>query len=306
MTIPFHCPECNAYTEVQDQFAGQTGPCATCGKTITIPQLPSVANRAKDSLDRFQKRNRLRIAGLVTLAFAAIVVLGLFLYGSLIAAYFVPSVITIADSPHQTCQSQMQQLAAAMLAYEESHGTLPPSYQADEKGTPLHSWRVLVLPYLGYDSLYKRFHLDEPWDSEHNKKLIVEMPPVFGCPADKAGQGFGEPSYMVISGSGLVFDKDQTTKSTDIPDGPANTILLVEVADSQVPWTQPVDVHAARISWSLNRDPQGIGSHHRQGVNVVMVDGTVYSFSEILPADQFRAMATKDGGESVEPASWSE
>ena len=40
--------------------------------------------------------------------------------------------------------------------------------------------------------LYKEFHLDEPWDSEHNKKLIEKMPPALASPHlgdAPAGQG---------------------------------------------------------------------------------------------------------------------
>jgi hypothetical protein len=43
-------------------------------------------------------------------------------------------------------------------------------YSKDGK-TPLLSWRVAILPHLGQEALYKEFKLDEPWDSENNKKL---------------------------------------------------------------------------------------------------------------------------------------
>ena len=37
MPINFTCPHCGATTDVADQYAGQSGPCAHCGKTITVP-----------------------------------------------------------------------------------------------------------------------------------------------------------------------------------------------------------------------------------------------------------------------------
>src|SRR5688500_12832018 len=37
MTISFTCPHCGKSTLVEDRFAGQTGPCASCGKPVTIP-----------------------------------------------------------------------------------------------------------------------------------------------------------------------------------------------------------------------------------------------------------------------------
>src|SRR5690348_349653 len=35
--IPFTCPHCGKFMEVADQYAGQSGPCASCGKPVTIP-----------------------------------------------------------------------------------------------------------------------------------------------------------------------------------------------------------------------------------------------------------------------------
>ncbi len=37
MTIPFTCPHCGVRTDVDEQFAGQTGPCHHCAKTVTVP-----------------------------------------------------------------------------------------------------------------------------------------------------------------------------------------------------------------------------------------------------------------------------
>jgi hypothetical protein len=37
MPIPFTCPHCGRQTNVPDEYAGQSGPCAGCGQTITVP-----------------------------------------------------------------------------------------------------------------------------------------------------------------------------------------------------------------------------------------------------------------------------
>ena len=36
MSFPFTCPHCGAQTNVSDQYAGRSGSCATCGKTVTV------------------------------------------------------------------------------------------------------------------------------------------------------------------------------------------------------------------------------------------------------------------------------
>ena len=37
MPIPFTCPHCQHETLVEDKYAGQTGSCIECGKSITVP-----------------------------------------------------------------------------------------------------------------------------------------------------------------------------------------------------------------------------------------------------------------------------
>jgi hypothetical protein len=36
---------------------------------------------------------------------------------------------------------------------------------AGASGERLHSWRVVLLPYLGQQELYEKIRLDQPWDS---------------------------------------------------------------------------------------------------------------------------------------------
>ena len=57
-----------------------------------------------------------------------------------------------------------------------------PAASHDKNGKPLLCWRVHILPYLGEEKLYKEFHLDEPWDSPHNKKLLSQMPKIYRAP----------------------------------------------------------------------------------------------------------------------------
>jgi len=57
MGIPFTCPHCGHYTNVQDRFAGETGPCAGCGKEVTVPAVitpwncPQCSNRMPAGTD---------------------------------------------------------------------------------------------------------------------------------------------------------------------------------------------------------------------------------------------------------------
>ncbi len=76
-------------------------------------------------------------------------------------------------------QNNLKQIGLAMHNYHATNNMLPPHATYDKNGKPLLSWRVFILPYIEQQDLYKQFHLDEPWDSEHNKKLLAKMPVIY-------------------------------------------------------------------------------------------------------------------------------
>ncbi|MGC3966365.1 MAG: DUF1559 domain-containing protein [Pirellulales bacterium] len=94
----------------------------------------------------------------------------------------------------------MRQLGVALMQYENEHGKLPKNI-VDENGNPLLSWRVAVLPYLEQQWLYEQFHLDEPWDSEHNKPLLARIPPPFVHSAVEQKPNEGLTIYQYPTGA---------------------------------------------------------------------------------------------------------
>ena len=140
------------------------------------------------------------------------------------------------------CCNQIQRIVLAMLLYEQEHGTLPPTFTVDAEGKPLHSWRVLLLPYLGEKELYDNIRLDEPWDSEHNRQYHQKSLTVYRCPSavyDSKQHGSGNEggtNYTVIVGDVTPFGSDGKGRlSKDF--GP-NTIFVAEHRDF-IPWMQP-------------------------------------------------------------------
>ena len=76
----------------------------------------------------------------------------------------------LASNAEQESMNNLKQIALAMLQYENDCKTFPPAYTTDAKGKRLLSWRVPILPYMEQNNLYRQFHLDEPWDSPHNRE----------------------------------------------------------------------------------------------------------------------------------------
>jgi RNA polymerase sigma factor (sigma-70 family) len=105
-----------------------------------------------------------------------------------------------AQQARDRAQSRLnlRKLALAMHAYAENHGgKLPPPAIYSRDGKALLSWRVALLPYLDQSELYKQFHLDEPWDSEHNKKLSETVVKVY-TPVGKSATPRFKTYYQVF------------------------------------------------------------------------------------------------------------
>jgi hypothetical protein len=135
---------------------------------------------------------------------------------------------------------ELKLIGLAMQNYMSAHNTFPLVASPRSKVEPLLSWRVHLLPYLDEGSLYNQFHLDEPWDSPHNRALIDKMPSVYRSPGWKP-EDKGLTRYLVPVGKETLFPPGgQGMKMNDIT-GSSHTIVVVE-ADHAVTWTKPEDL----------------------------------------------------------------
>ena len=200
------------------------------------------------------------------------------------------------------CTSNLQQIALAMREYEAAQGCFPPAYVADKQGKPLYSWRVLLLPYLGQQDLYDQFHLDEPWNSENNHHVCDLVVELFQCPG-QPNTRLPTTNYMMVVGGHTISSGRQATKLTEITDGLADTIMLVEVADPLVYWAQPEDLHFDKLNFTINGGKrQEISSYHRFGANAAFCDGSVRLLKKSANPQMVKAMLTIDGGEPIPPS----
>jgi hypothetical protein len=160
---------------------------------------------------------------------------------------------------------RLKKLAAAFKAYHAEHGHYPPAALAGKDGSPLLSWRVALLPYLGAKELYSQFRLDEPWDSLHNKRLIAKMPDVFNKPYVYP-QNYGRTNAQVVTGPGTLFDGPTGQKGP----GGAQTILALESGDNgSIWWTKPAD-----STYAPGKPPAIFGNYSGGLCWVVFADGT--------------------------------
>jgi hypothetical protein len=220
-----------------------------------------------------------------------------------VAAGVIDSIVgPMRESAAQAeCTNNEKQIALAIHNYIGSHkGLFPPAYSTSRDGKPLLSWRVLILPYLEQEALFKQFHLDEPWDSPHNRTLIARMPGVYRCPLEsREAAGDGKTRYLAPRGGDTVFRGADPIALKDITDGTSNTIILVDAGDERaVPWTKPddgditpEDEAAFRAIFSAHRRRRGAGTV------AAFADGAVRFLHENGRPATIRALTTYNRGE---------
>jgi len=152
---------------------------------------------------------------------------------------------------------------------------------------------VLLLPYIEQDALYREFHLDEPWDSEHNIRLLDRMPATYAPPPYKRAKLPQDHTVIhVFVGRGTSFDGPGGVSLKDFADGISNTFLLVEAGDP-VPWTKP-----AEIAYSSD-GPVRLKGLFKDGFRACMADGSVLFVRDTTREEALRAAITRNGGEKV-------
>jgi prepilin-type processing-associated H-X9-DG protein len=189
--------------------------------------------------------------------------------------------------------NNLKQLALAMHNYHDQNGAFPPAAIYDKDGKALLSWRVLLLPYVEQDQLYKQFHLDEPWDSEHNKKLLDKMPKIFASPVAANLKEY-KSSYLGFAGKGALFDGTKGKRMADITDGTSNTIMFIETKGG-VEWSKPGD-----IPFDADKPLSKVGGLHAHGTNAAFCDGSVRFLIETIKETTLKALVTIAGGEVID------
>ncbi|MEZ5941502.1 MAG: DUF1559 domain-containing protein [Planctomycetaceae bacterium] len=185
----------------------------------------------------------------------------------------------IAVRKQTEADNSLVQIALAFQNYNDMNGTMP---SFDENGL---SWRVHLLPLLDEEALYEEFHLDEPWDSEHNKTLIERMPPIFG------DDPTGFTSLHTFVGPDTLFTGPKGISLYEIPDSTTETLLFVRAGTSSAePWTKPGGLN-------LNpSDPLAALGNVNEVLTAFMADGSRRSISKDIAPDEFRSLVDPNDG----------
>lgn len=189
--------------------------------------------------------------------------------------------------------NNMKWIMLAFHGYHDTNGHFPLAAIYSQDGKPLLSWRVMLLPFIEQENLFRQFRLDEPWDSKHNMALLAQIPATYAEPNVKPKAPFAT-HYQVFTGLGTLFEGSKRVKLADITDGTSNTIMLVEAAEA-VPWTKPDDVN-----YSTEKALPRFGSLIPGGFHIGFCDGSVRFVSDKFEESLLRALISPRGGEVVD------
>lgn len=229
-------------------------------------------------------------------ALAKLVGLALILYLLLIS--FIPTRVASRGAANRTeCNNHLKQIGLALQSYHDTCGTFPPAYVSDDHGRRMHSWRVLILPYLGHVSLYRRYSFAEPWDGPTNALLVNEMPDEYRCPSHYVrSSSAAKTSYLAVIGPQTMWPDANSRRLDEVTDGPEGTLMLVEGVSREVNWLEPRDMHFSEAVALLASKPR-TRTHvaHPAGINALHSDGHTEFHLYGRPTRYWEAMFTING-----------
>lgn len=206
-------------------------------------------------------------------------------------SFFVPARRVVHPAAMQTaCRNHLKQISRALDAYAQSYGTLPPTCTVDASGTPLHSWRTLLLPYLGEKETYYRLDLSKPWNDPVNSELLHKSRvPIFRCPAAKMS-GTHDTTYLALRMPDNRFHVQEVRTFTERAEGPPESLIVIEVdLEHAVPWMSPQDADPGLF---LGIDKRSRISHPK-GIHGLFANGAVQCFPASLSLEERQTILTQ-------------
>ncbi len=322
MPYLFTCTHCQTKTLVDDRYSGQSGRCVTCGAEIRLPDFAPPETRTASGArgvspggspggsTAWQMGNsspmfRRLVAAAIMLVIVVCGAVAMVRYGS-------PALTTIQTNRMRVQSARnIERIASALNAYASDHGTYPPPVIRRPDGTLMHSWRVLLLPYLDEKELFNDYDMNQPWDSPGNIEMTTRMPSVYRAASNPL---YGTDSaYYLITGPGTLFPPAPASgpagafrplSPSSVSDDPGQTLLVVEASaltSNYYPsWLEPRDLDVTLMQGVIGTSAgREIGGVNVGGAVVATVDGRSHFLSDQTSPSTVMSLITISGGEPL-------
>lgn len=297
MPYLFTCPHCGTQTQVPDRYSGQSGECVSCGDAI---QLPDFENRIRDGVAKPQSGNSKSIRWVVG-AIVSAIIMSCLLFAIIQAGGQSVGRMTAAREQSLSIRN-LKKIAEALNAYAADNGNYPPAVLTDNTGKPLHSWRVLILPYLQEEELYNDIDLTVGWDDPANALMLQRMPAVYRHPNSAKHGLYNQSGYYLVTGEGTLFPSTGPLGPDDIIDDPTQTILVIEAKPRlmSASWAEPGDIDFAKLQGNIGGDPDTeVGGLLDEGVAMVTSDERGHFLDGSTDPLILQSLITPRGGERL-------
>jgi hypothetical protein len=202
----------------------------------------------------------------------------------------------IESARRSVCKNNLRQIGVALNSYHERFGTFPPARTVDENGQSMHSWRVLILPFLGAEGLYEDYDFSEPWNGPQNRRLLDRIPEVYVCPSQEAQvESSHATSYVAVVGRETVIGDSEGRARYETAARIASVGMVVEFNTDEVAWTEPRDLNLdSAVAVLSSDDPDRFDGHAGEsmfywaeyGRFILTTDGSTYFVSRV-PCSEF-------------------
>ncbi len=187
------------------------------------------------------------------------------------------------------CDSHMTWIQSSLRWYQRKLGGLPPAHFLDDRGTPVHSWRVLIslIWAPGRSDFGDRYSLATPWNSPENLPLLHhERGDSMACPADSEAVRSRYTSYVVVVGENTLWPGSEGRTEDELR-GNDDRILFIEIPRTDIAWMEPRDV-TFEDALQMYTEWDGFRSaRHPNGLHYVTLGGDLGRFSDIGDRDEF-------------------
>lgn len=281
----------------------------------------------------------------------------------ILVGMLMPAIQAVRESARRTqCLNQQRQMAAGLSNYESANKHFPAGYTYPQQAM----WSAFLLPYIEQTAVYDMIDFNGPWDitQTNNAAALATYISIFQCPSTRApqfladGQGIPNrvPCTYLACTSGLnnresgpepyagdanvadgIFFVNSKTRTRDIVDGLANTLLLgesifdidlrgddysgnpqvidhwyigssqlmpvnpfgsLEISEALGSTACPVNAYK-RADAPINDMELGFSSRHAGGTQVAFADGHVRFVAESIDVAIWSAWGTRANLETV-------
>jgi hypothetical protein len=191
-------------------------------------------------------------------------------------------------------RSLMRFASLGVLNHESARGVLPPPVVTSEDGTPLSSWRFLIMAYIEQNPLNGGMAWDpnSAWDAPVHGPIASRWH-YYRFPGNPSPTA---PNLYAIAGPGAAFDPNRNVLYSELD---KDVVLAIEIANSKLHWMQPGDYDVQQLVAAKGRLGNSATGVIKDRIHILFADGEVWALSPDMPVNALKPFLTLTGAKTA-------